>query len=74
MIGRFHPFGSRQFTCESFRVVDEHRKVLRTNPELLISVIKSYQRNLRVVAFTCNASRFGELSCSHGVFSMFVYV
>jgi len=38
MFRRRHPFGTRQFAGEHLRLVDEHRKMLRTDPHLLIAI------------------------------------
>ncbi len=46
MLGRFHPFSSRQFPREQFGFVDEHRQMLRTDVKCGILIGERDQRNL----------------------------
>ena len=45
MLRRFHPFRPGQLAGERFRVMNHHRKMLRTDPELLIPVVERDERN-----------------------------
>lgn len=38
MFSRRHSFGTGKFSGEHLRFVDEHRKMLRTDPHLLIAI------------------------------------
>ena len=44
MVRRFHPFRTGQFAGERFWIVNQHRKVLRADPELLIPVVERDER------------------------------
>lgn len=55
MLRRFHPFCAGQSARQHLRIVDQHRHVLRTDPEFLIPVCKGNERDLFLRLFADEA-------------------
>jgi len=69
MLGRLHSLGTGQSTSKGLWVVDEHGKMLRTNPELLVLVFERNQGYLRSCSIARNAMRFLRMIAGHGSLS-----
>ena len=65
MFRRFHSFGTWQFSGEGPWVMDEHRKVLRADPEFPALEFERDQGNLLAGAVACDALWFVVLSGGH---------
>ena len=65
MVRRFHTLGTGQFTDERLGIVDQHGKMLRTDPELPILEFECDQGNLLSRTITRNAMRFIRMIISH---------
>ena len=69
MFGRRHSFGTGKFSGKHMRFVDEHRKMLRTDPYLLITVQHIDEGNLLLRLF---AEKTGGNWLRHGIVSLYV--
>lgn len=70
MVCRFQTFGSGQFADERFRIVNQHREMLRTYPEFLILIFQHNQRYLFSRAAACDALWFFWMCVGHNNLSM----
>jgi hypothetical protein len=70
MFSRFHALSARELACQCLRIVDEHGKMLGTNPEPLVVVFERDQGNLLSRAITRDAARFTWLIGTHRKLSL----
>ncbi len=69
MLRRLHTLGPGQFAGERLGVVDKHRKVLRTDPELLILEFECNQGALLSRSIARHAMRFIRMVRGQGAAS-----